>query len=194
MTKNKQNSTDGSILAMAVGKSPGPQAGGDLSTAEPKIFFSAYSPKRKIRITFPAEGRTKQSFKQECDINTIMSRYLKTGLLEHVRQDIAQFIDVTGADFMEAQNLVAGANSMFHSLPSHIRTKFDNNPAEFLKFMENPANAQEAISLGLQAAQAETSHPPSGEVATTQPAASTQAVGASKGGQEVPAPQPAKAV
>lgn len=116
-----------------------------------------------------------------------MARYLKTGLLEHVRQDAAQYLDVTGADFTEAQNLVAGAKSMFHSLPSHIRTKFDNNPAEFLKFMENPANAQEAIEMGLQTAQAETSNPPSGDAPKTPPAGSSEPVAASKPA-EVPTP------
>lgn len=127
-----------------------------------KSFVSAYGQKKRVQLHCPAPGRTKQSFAAECDINTIMARYMKTGVLEHVREDIAQYLDVSGVDFQKSMDLVAGAQSMFHSLPSHIRTKFDNSPRAFLEFMENPANAQEAISLGLATAQAEPSIPPSG--------------------------------
>lgn len=130
-----------------------------------KIYTArtAYGQKLRVQISFPENGRTKQSFKAECDINNIMARYLKTGVLEHVRQNVGQYLDVTGADFQEAQNLVAGATSMFHELPSHIRTKFDNNPAEFLKFMENPRNAEEARELGLLAPEAKVATPLPGE-------------------------------
>lgn len=172
-----------------VEKSPA-SSQGDLSTGQKqaRIFRNAYSGQRRSQITFPENGRTKQSFKAECDINTIMARYQKTGLLDHVRQVQGQYLDVTGADFAEAQNLVAGAKSMFHALPSHIRTKFENSPEVFFKFMENPANAQEAIELGLQTAQEEPSHPPSGAVPPAQPAASTQAAGVSPtGGSPTPA-------
>jgi len=151
-------------------------------------FIYPYGPKRKISLNFSGEGRTKQSFKDECDINRIMSRYYKTGLLEHVQTAVAQYLDVTGADFQDAQNLVAGANSMFHMLPSHVRTKFENSPAKFLEFMENPANAQEAISLGLGTARAESSTPPTSAGASAAPAASTQAAEASEtGGAPTPA-------
>jgi len=146
-----------------------------------KTIYSPYSQKRKVSITFPADGRTKQSFKSECDINTIMARYMKTGLLEHVRKDVGRYADVSGADFFEAQNLVAGANSMFFSLPSHIREQFENNPGVFLEFMENPANAQKATEMGLIKAQDVSSGPPTGEAASVQPAPSSPNVEAPKG-------------
>lgn len=161
------------------------------STPTLKTFIFPYGPKRKVSITFTEPGLAKQSFKAECDINTIMARYMKTGLLDHVRAQQGRYLDVTGADFQAAQNLVAGATSMFFDLPSSIRERFDNNPAFFLEFMENPANAQEAASLGLQTAQAESSHPPSGEVASVEPAASTQNVEDSVK-PSTPAPEGAK--
>lgn len=159
----------------SVEKSPAPQGQGDLSTDSFRKFFTAYGAKRRIRISFPTEGRTKQSFKAECDINTIMARYMRTGLLDHVQQGAARYLDVTGADFYDAQNLVAGARSMFFGMPSHLREQFDNDPGQFLEFMENPANAQEAIKMGLRAAPEAPSYPPSEASASVQPAASTQA-------------------
>jgi hypothetical protein len=38
---------------------------------------------------------------------------------------------------------------LFEDLPAEVRFRFDNKPAELLKFMSDPANADEAIDLGL---------------------------------------------
>ena len=146
-----------------------------------KTIFSAYSPKRKVSISFAENGRTKQAFREECDINTIMARYMKTGILDHVKQGVAQYLDVTGADFQDAQNLISGANSMFQALPSAVREQFENNPAYFLEFMENPENHAKAREMGLLAAQAETSNPPTGSTRSVEPAQSSTNV-------EVPKP------
>lgn len=146
-----------------------------------KTFIYPYGQKRKVSITFDGVGKTKQSFKAECDINTIMARYMKTGTLDHLSSRKGQYMDVSGADFYAAQNMVANARSMFFGLPSAIRERFENDPGEFLEFMENPANAEEAVKLGLREAQAASSTPPSEAVSSVQPAASTQATAASGG-------------
>jgi len=54
-----------------------------LSTFLPESFrFVSYSsPKLKQSLTFPTLGRTKQQFKDECDVNLLMSRYMRTGIL-----------------------------------------------------------------------------------------------------------------
>lgn len=114
-------------------------------------IISAYGPKISQGLTCPGKGRTKQSHKAECDINTIMARYKKTGLIDHMARSAGEYADVSGIDFQSAQLLVAGANSMFHGLPASIRARFDNDPKEFLEFMDNPANVNEAVELGLLA-------------------------------------------
>lgn len=178
--------------AEAVGKSPAPPGQGDLSTASSgKIFRSAYSPKHRYSITFPEQGRTKQAFREECDINIIMARYIKTGVLDHTRAAVAQYLDVTGFEFEAAHQLVAGAKSMFFQLPSAIRTQFDNDPGKFLEFMENPANAAKATEMGLLKAEPASGYPPTDAPAGAAPAAATQAGGASKAGGDTPPPQPA---
>lgn len=100
-------------------------------------------------ILFNGPGRTRQSFKDECDINVIMSMYQQTGVIDFVTQHQAQYLDVTGHDFTQAANTVAAAQSMFHELPSGLRARFDNNPAAFLDFVHNDANRKEAEALGL---------------------------------------------
>jgi len=108
-----------------------------------------FSKKQRHSITFNNPSLTKQSFKDECDINRIMARYQATGLLPNVNELPAQYLDVTGLDFQDHQNYIAGANSMFYELPSAIRAKFSNSPGEFLDFCSQEKNRPELAQLGL---------------------------------------------
>lgn len=92
---------------------------------------------------------TEQHHKKECDVNEIIRKYDKTGLISHVSRFEGQFGDLTQMDFKEAQDLIINSKRMFDELPSKIRKRFDNDPGELLKFMENPDNRQEAIELGI---------------------------------------------
>lgn len=112
-------------------------------------ILTAYGPHLKVNITFSGKGRTKQSFKAECDINNILARFKRTGVIEFTSKYQAQYGDVTALDFTEAMHTIATAKSMFHDMPSHLRARFKNDPAEFLAFVDNPANKEEARALGL---------------------------------------------
>ncbi len=110
---------------------------------------SAYGPKTRQQITFPGQGRTKQSHKKECDINNIMARFQKTGTVDFVNTQKPQFGDATGIEFQTAMETVAKAEEMFAELPSKIRERFNNNAQELLVFLENEENRTEAAFLGL---------------------------------------------
>jgi len=112
-------------------------------------FISAYSPKLKITLSCPEPSRAKQSFKAECDINTIMAKYQSTGQLPQLNLGNPQYEDTTGYDFQSAAELVASAKSQFNELPSSIRQRFENNPAKFLNFTSNPNNRVELAEMGL---------------------------------------------
>lgn len=92
---------------------------------------------------------TEQHHKDQCDVNKIIAKYDKTGLIQHVSRIEAQFGDVTGLEFKQAMDLVVDAKALFDDLPSNIRNRFQNNPEFLLRFMEDPGNRDEAISLGL---------------------------------------------
>lgn len=92
---------------------------------------------------------TEQHHKNECDVNQIIKKYDRTGLIMHVSNFEHKFGDMTGDDFKKAQDMIANAKSSFESLPSNIRKEFKNDPSELLKFMENPGNRDKAIELGL---------------------------------------------
>ena len=113
------------------------------------IMRSAYGPKtRKIQSsTLPS--RAKQSFKKECDINQIMAKYQKTGLVQHLNKNQPKYGFASANSFHEAMTLVTNAETTFSELPSAIRRKFKESPAAFLAFCEDPANRSEMAVLGL---------------------------------------------
>lgn len=95
---------------------------------------------------------TKQSFVPECDINNILRSYRATGQINHIRANAAQGVyeDLPDPqDFQTSLNIIMEANDSFASLPSAIRRRFGNDPAEFLAFVTNPANQDEIIAMGL---------------------------------------------
>lgn len=114
-----------------------------------RVIRGAYD---RTRLAFTVEGvsRTKQAFKAECDINTIMKRFERDGLLTHVAKFDGQYGDFTGApEYHDAWNKILAADSMFLSLPAALRARFENDPGVFLEFVGNPANKQEMVALGL---------------------------------------------
>jgi phage internal scaffolding protein len=111
-------------------------------------FRTAYSP--QVRVTFSTSGlsRTKQSFKAECDVNNILRNYNKTGIMPE-NFNPGEYRDVDGIDYQESMQMVASANSMFEELPSALRKRFKNDPAQLLSFVHDDANLDEAHKLGL---------------------------------------------
>ena len=101
-------------------------------------------------------SQAKQSFRDECDINNIMARYTVTGLLgDDLNDRQGQFADVASSvDYHTAQNIVLQAQEVFNELPSKVRARF-RDPGEFLAFIEDPSNREEAIELGLVSKAAE---------------------------------------
>ena len=89
------------------------------------------------------DGRTKQSFKDETDVNQIIARHTRMGTLSHLEQWGGQYGDWSDFDFQEAQNQIASAKSMFEELPSAVRNRFSNSPEQFLEYVNNPENAKD---------------------------------------------------
>lgn len=95
--------------------------------------------------------RTKQSFKDDADINTIVRRFNLTGQLPtNVRApEYRDFTDVV--DYHTAMNAVAKANEAFDAMPAHVRSRFNNDPGQFVDFCMNADNLDEMKKLGLLA-------------------------------------------
>lgn len=91
---------------------------------------------------------TQQHFKSECDINTIMKKYAITGTLPNVAGGYYDEVP-DDTDYFTLQTHLLNADDAFMSLPSHVRKRFENSPGRLLEFIHNPANLDEAVSLGL---------------------------------------------
>jgi len=116
---------------------------------KPIIIRKPFEKVKPVSITFDAkEGKTKQSFKDECDINFILKKYRQSGQLPYLREN-GVYADHTATDLFESMQIVASAKTMFEELPSNIRNKFENDPVQFLEFTENPENMEEMVNLGL---------------------------------------------
>ncbi len=97
-------------------------------------------------------SRTKQSFTKDANINNIMARYMKTGVLGSgvVSSRVSAFADVSSGDsYRSVLDKVRNAEEAFMTLDADVRSKFRNNVSELLDFLADPANRDEAIELGL---------------------------------------------
>lgn len=104
-----------------------------------------------VQIDFvDQESLTQQHFKDHCDINSIIARYDKTGLIEHVNRARAFYGDFTEVnEYQDAINLVQKGKESFMELPAEIRSRFNHDPGQFLEFVSNPKNIDEMVRLGL---------------------------------------------
>ena len=90
-----------------------------------------------------------QHFKDECDINTILRQFNVTGLLPQSPLS-PRYGDFTGiVDYQSALNAVMAAEDGFMTLPADTRAMFGNDPEQLINFLDNPANKEQAIKLGL---------------------------------------------
>lgn len=145
------------------------------------LILSAYGPKPETPGLDCSNdpGKTQQNFKDECDINVLMARYEKTGILPMSQKGEPAYLDVTGIEFRTSMEILATARSAFAQLPAHLRARFDNDPAKLLDFVHDPDNRDEAARLGLLKPELTTLDPETGEIipltpdvapATSQPA------------------------
>lgn len=93
---------------------------------------------------------TSQEHAEDADINVLMSRYIKTGVLPQFADRQPFYTDATELpSFMEMQNALISAEEAFMSLPAKVRDRFNNDPAKFVEFATDKENEQELKKMGL---------------------------------------------
>lgn len=115
-------------------------------STKPKVqsYFS-----KKIRpVINTGPGLTEQHHKEDCDVNNIINRYTKTGVIKNVK-GMGEYAIAPAIELREALDLINQAQNQFDQLPSNIRREFENDPLQFLEFVENPDNLEHARELGL---------------------------------------------
>lgn len=109
----------------------------------PGIFFDPKKDKSLIQ----------QSDMDSADINKIMARYEKTGVLidANLSERKPMYGDFTEIkDYHQMLSGIRNVERAFELLPAKIRNRFENDPQQLIDFLENPENNKEAVELGLK--------------------------------------------
>lgn len=115
-----------------------------------KVISADVKKRRRVYSPHGECSMTKQEFTEVCDINKIMKRYERDGVLPVFQERNPVFADVSMfPSYQETLNKINAIQEGFDQLPSNIRYKFDNDPAKLLDFVADPANQAEAVKLGL---------------------------------------------
>lgn len=109
----------------------------------------------------------KEEFRDEANINSIMAKAQRTGILVDPAKintaRTARFDNLgTPRTYQEIQNQMVQLNKEFEKLPSEVRLMFHNDPGNMLDYMADPANEEDCIQLGLMPSKA-VAKPPEGE-------------------------------
>lgn len=97
---------------------------------------------------------TEQHTAHLTNINYLIEKYKPDELAAYIaarnqyRQEILGHDFSSEPDFQQAKNIQLNFKKDFEDLPEEIQKSF-KNPLEFLKFMDNPQNAEKMIKLGL---------------------------------------------
>lgn len=110
---------------------------------------SAYSPRQRVQVTFPGKSLTEQSHAKSSNINAIIDKYHKTGVIEFENKYQPLYGEIPSMDLAEAYMKIQKAEGMFQELPSRLRKQFENDPVKLLSFVQDQANASKMVEIGL---------------------------------------------
>lgn len=136
-------------------------------------FYVSNDWPRERHMTHNKEASmTRQEFKEECDINTLMAKFDEhvhggpNGLMS--MDPAAMYVDLTEMprDLMEYHEYMFRAENAFMSLPAVVRKEFDNSAHAFAEFAADPENLSQMRTWGLAAPEPQETPPMKVEVVT----------------------------
>ncbi len=129
---------------------------------------------------YKLHGRTKQSQKDQCDINKLLERAARQGGLSHLDTYQAKYEDYSNYNFEEHTNKIAEMASCFENLPAETKREFNQSPDEYFAFVTNPENVDQLHRLLPEIANQGNYFPP-----VTAPEAQQEPQAAQQGTQDV---------
>lgn len=109
-----------------------------------------YRKRERVQFFSDKPSRTQQHMKNECDVNSILEKYRKTGMINHIQQRQPKYADFSSyQDFKSNLDMVKETFAQFEQLPAHLRKRFQNNPEQLIEFLHDDSNYDEAVKLGL---------------------------------------------
>lgn len=94
---------------------------------------------------------TVQSDAADADINIIVQRF-GIGAVMPTDMDLSRFVNLEDAvvDYRTALDYVRAGAAEFMRMPADVRTRFGNDPQQFMDFVHDPKNGDELVKLGLR--------------------------------------------
>lgn len=115
-----------------------------------EVMQSNYVEHDPVGLDASHDGCTRQEFADECDINVLMERYERTGVINHYNAKPPAYLDVTEVpDLHSALAVMDEAQAAFMTLSAKVRREFDNDPLQFVEFASDPANLEQMREWGL---------------------------------------------
>ena len=95
------------------------------------------------------DAKTKQGFKDQCDINKILKKAEIQGGLSHVEKyPEAVYGEFDGTmDLLTARSRLDKANAIFQELPAEVRGEFGHDALKFVAFANQPENVGKLAEL-----------------------------------------------
>ena len=117
-----------------------------------KPISSADPPGPRVYTAHDPQSMTKQSFREQVNINFIIRKYDKTGVISHLNRRTPTFGDFSNVtSYQEALEQVEAAQSAFMDLPHEVRTWAMNDPGRLIELVNDESNAEQMAELGLGA-------------------------------------------
>lgn len=108
-----------------------------------------FNPRENKPTTVPGKSLTQKHFAAATDINNIVKQYAKTRQLP-VTGEAPIYGDISRLpSYHDSLNFVFDVQRAFASLPARLRGRFQNDPGQLVRFVDNPANREECQRLGL---------------------------------------------
>lgn len=118
--------------------------------AYPKLKDGSEQRARPVCDCSNDEGKTVQSDRDEADINKIIARFEKAGMITSLNKSQPFYGDVSSFDGLQNAFIqVQDAEELFMGMSAQIRERFDNDPVKLIAFLADDKNRTEAESLGM---------------------------------------------
>lgn len=102
-------------------------------------------------VTICTEPPVRQAESELVDVNKIMARYDKSGLVPFVDEQ-ALYADVSSfGDYRDALDRAKRAEELFMQMPVRLRNRLENDPQRFIEFCLDEKNRAELVEFGLVA-------------------------------------------
>lgn len=89
-----------------------------------------------------SDGRTKQAFKDDADVNKILLKAQREGTISHLQRHGAMYGDFSDVpDLLTAHERLSAGQKIYDDLPSELRKEFPTQ-FDFFAYVNDPANME----------------------------------------------------